>query len=139
MNSTRRPSPAALRGVVFGFSLLVLAFGVLTTAANTTGVFLLRNLMPAALAWVLLLWVVMRHAGDARWWLGWIGFLVPTLGLSGYLHLAFLNDWDGLATQAVTPDQFFRYLPIFALFAGGIGFAIGRIVGGAMQRTARKT
>lgn len=118
-----------LRLALIVFSVVVAAFAWLAAAANPTGQFVGRNVAPAGAAWLLLGWIVLRRPTDARWWLGWLGFLVPALGLSGYLHLAFLNDWRGIASQAVTPALLFRFLPWYAGVAGGIGFGIGWIVG----------
>jgi hypothetical protein len=36
---------------------------------------------------------------------------------------------DGMFDAATEPVGLFRYLPIYTLVAGGIGFAIGFIVG----------
>ena len=81
---------------------------------------------------------MLRRPGDPRWWLGWLGFLVPALGLSGYLHLAFLNDWRGIASEAVTPALLFRFLPWYAGVAGGLGFGIGWIVGRAAMASRER-
>lgn len=123
------------RLALIAFSAVVAAFAWLATAANPTGQFVARNIAPAGAAWLLLAWIVLRRPADARWWLGWAGFLVPALGLSGYLHLAFLNDWSGIASEAVTPALLFRFLPWYSGFAGGIGFGIGWIVGRAAMTT----
>ena len=53
------------------------------------------------------------------WPLGTLGFAIPALGLSLYLHYHY----------SASPGELFRYLPIFTVVAGGIGFAIGWIVG----------
>lgn len=122
------------RLVFFAFTLLVAGLAWLTLQANPTGSYVLRNLLPALLAWLLLGYVMRRHVSDARWWLGWLGFTIPALGLSGYLHFAFMFDWQGIASRAVTPDLLFRFLPYYVLFAGGIGFAIGWIVGRGVRQ-----
>lgn len=64
-----------------------------------------------------------------RWPLGTIGFAVPAIGLSVYLHHAWSVDLDGMASEAIDPLNLFRYLPIYTVVAGGIGFAIGWIAG----------
>lgn len=64
-----------------------------------------------------------------KWPLGTLGFAIPALGLSLYLHHAWSVDLDGLASEARDPRNLFRYLPIYTVFAGGIGFAIGWIAG----------
>jgi len=62
-----------------------------------------------------------------RWPLGVVGFAVPALGLSAYLHYAWLVDLDGLFSGG--PGELFRYLPVYTSGAGVIGFAIGWLVG----------
>lgn len=69
------------------------------------------------------------NGGGWRWPLGTLGFAIPALGLSLYLHHAWSVDLDGLASEARDPRNLFRYLPIYTTFAGGIGFAIGWIAG----------
>ena len=64
-----------------------------------------------------------------RWPLGTFGFAVPVLGLSLYLHYAYSINLDSLFGAARHPQELFRYLPIYTAVAGGIGFAIGWIVG----------
>ena len=63
------------------------------------------------------------------WPLGLIGFAIPALGLSLYLHYGYATDLNGMYSEAVYPKELFRYLPIYTVVAGGIGFAIGWIIG----------
>jgi len=58
-----------------------------------------------------------------------IGFAVPALGLSIYLHYAYTVNLNELFSGATNPEKLFRFLPVYTLVAGGIGFAIGWIVG----------
>ena len=46
-----------------------------------------------------------------------------------YLHYAYSVNLNGLFSDAQQPEQLFRFLPAYTMFAGGIGFAIGWIVG----------
>jgi hypothetical protein len=64
-----------------------------------------------------------------RWPLGTLGFAIPALGLSLYLHYAYSVDLDGMFSNAKNPRALFRYLPIYTIVAGAIGFAIGWIAG----------
>lgn len=64
-----------------------------------------------------------------RWPLGTLGFAIPALGLSVYLHYGYSVDFDGMFSNTTTPGELFRYLPIYTIVAGAIGFAIGWIVG----------
>lgn len=64
-----------------------------------------------------------------KWPLGTLGFAIPAIGLSLYLHHAWSVDLDGLFSEAEDPRNLFRYLPLYTIIAGGIGFAIGWIAG----------
>ena len=64
-----------------------------------------------------------------RWTLGSVGFAIPALGLSLYLHYGYAANLDHLFAGALYPLELFRFLPAYTLFAGGIGFAIGWIAG----------
>ena len=93
-----------------------------------------RNILPM-LAVVLLAAITLLR-GSGRWtgsgwsWpLGTFGFAIPALGLSIYLHYGYATDLNGMYSAAIYPRELFRYLPMYTFFAGGIGFAIGWIVG----------
>ncbi len=64
-----------------------------------------------------------------RWPLGVLGYAIPALGLSLYLHYAYSINLNDMFTDTEYPDRVFRYLPAYTTVAGGIGFAIGWIVG----------
>ena len=96
--------------------------------------YLLSNLVPLAVL-LLLSWLTL-HRGRGTWSgsgfrmpLATLGFAIPALGLSLYLHYAYAVNLNDMFTDALFPDRVFRYLPIYTLVAGGIGFAIGWIVG----------
>ncbi|MBT8087306.1 MAG: hypothetical protein KJO46_04695 [Gammaproteobacteria bacterium] len=98
------------------------------------GRYLARNLVPLGVL-LLLSWITL-HRGRGRWSgnglrmpLGTLGFAIPALGLSLYLHYAYSVNLNEMFTDARFPDRVFRYLPLYTLVAGGIGFAIGWIVG----------
>ena len=98
------------------------------------GPYVLRNLLPLLVLMLLSFITVLR--GDSTWSgggmrmpLGTLGFAIPALGLSLYLHYAYSVNLGGMFSDAQYPDQVFRYLPAYTLIAGGIGFAIGWIVG----------
>ena len=61
--------------------------------------------------------------------LGTLGFAIPALGLSIYLHYAYAVNLNDLFGDVQYPDRVFRFLPAYTLVAGAIGFAIGWIVG----------
>ena len=113
-------------------ALLTLAAGLWFNEVQDGGPWVLRNLIPPVV--LVLLSAVVLYRGGGRWtgagWrmpLGTAGFAIPALGLSCYLHYAYSVNMDGYFDNG--PGQLFRFLPIYTLVAGGIGFAIGWIVG----------
>lgn len=93
-----------------------------------------RNTLPYLLLLVLC-WLVLRRGrgrwlgGGWRWPLAAAGYAVPAVGLSLYLHHGYARDLHGMYSEAVYPQELFRYLPAYTLVAGVTGFAIGWIVG----------
>jgi hypothetical protein len=114
--------------------IISLAVGAWFNDVQGGGPFVFRNLVPLAV--LILLAMIVLWRGKGRWtgsgWrlpLGTVGFAIPALGLSLYLHYAYSVNLDGLFDDATNPGQLFRFLPVYTLVAGCIGFAIGRIVG----------
>jgi hypothetical protein len=112
----------------------VLAAALWIADVEEGGAYLPRNLFPLLV--FLLLALLTLHRGGGKWSgagmrmpLGTLGFAVPALGLSLYLHFAYSVNLGGMFTDAQYPERVFRYLPLYTLVAGGIGFAIGWIVG----------
>ena len=93
-----------------------------------------RNLVPMVTV-IVLAAVTLRRGGGHwtgsgwRWLLGTLGFAIPAIGLSLYLHYGYDTDLNGMYSESVYPQEVFRYLPIYTMVAGGIGFAIGWIAG----------
>ena len=93
-----------------------------------------RNLLPILAVVALSVVTLIKGKGTWtgsgwRWPLGTLGFAVPAVGLSLYLHYGYEVDLNGMYSQSVYPQEVFRYLPMYTSFAGGIGFAIGWIAG----------
>lgn len=114
--------------------LVALAAGFWFADVQQGGPWVARNLVPLAVL-IALSGVTLRR-GDGRWSgagmrmpLGTLGFAVPALGLSAYLHYAYAVNLNDMFSDAQHPDRVFRYLPAYTLVAGGVGFAIGWIVG----------
>ena len=114
--------------------LLVIASALWFNDVQEDGRYVLRNLIP--LATLVILCAITLHRGRGEWTgagkrlaLGLIGYAIPALGLSLYLHYAYTVNLDEMFTDAAFPDRVFRYLPYYTCGAGGIGFAIGWIVG----------
>lgn len=93
-----------------------------------------RNLFPMLLVIALAVMTLIRGGGTWtgsgwRWLLGTVGFAIPAIGLSLYLHYGYDVDLNGMYSESVYPEEVFRYLPVYTTVAGGIGFAIGWIAG----------
>lgn len=113
-------------------ALVALTAAVAINVVQEQGPWVLRNWLPLGVL-VLLCWLTLAR-GRGRWtgdgWrmpLGVIGFAIPALGLSAYLHYAYTVNLDGMFDLG--PGELFRFLPVYTLVAGAIGFAIGWIVG----------
>ncbi|MEL7187390.1 MAG: hypothetical protein AAFN50_13315 [Pseudomonadota bacterium] len=113
---------------------IVLAAGFWFYDVQGGGPHIFRNLLPLAML-VALAWFTLFKGGGAWsgagacWPLATLGFAVPVLGLGIYLHYAYSVNLNDMFTDAAYPDRIFRYLPVYTIGAGGIGFAIGWIVG----------
>ena len=93
-----------------------------------------RNLLPILAVVALSVVTLIKGKGTWtgsgwRWPLGTLGFAVPAVGLSLYLHYGYEVDLNGMYSESVYPTEVFRYLPLYTGFAGLIGFAIGWIAG----------
>lgn len=111
---------------------IALAAAVWFNDVQQSGPWVPRNCLPLGLL-VALSWLSL-HRGGGRWagsdWrlpLGVLGFAIPALGLTAYMHYAYSVNLNGMFD--VGPGELFRFLPVYTVVAGGIGFAIGWIVG----------
>ena len=96
--------------------------------------YVMRNISPMLIVVVLAALTLYNGGGSWtgagwRWPLGTVGFAIPALGLSLYLHYGYAVDLDGVFAGAIYPQELFRFLPAYTIFAGAIGFAIGWIAG----------
>lgn|GEM_PF-732914 len=114
--------------------LLAVAAGFWFVDVQEGGPWAARNLVPLAVLTGLSFLTL--HRGKGRWTgagmrmpLGTLGFAIPALGLATYLHFAYSINLNEMFSDAEFPDRVFRFLPAYTLVAGGIGFAIGWIVG----------
>ena len=119
--------------------LLPLVFITVAAAAwfnevQDGGPHVVRNFVPLIIMLLLALLTLVRGKGSWtgsgwRFALGTLGFSVPALGLTLYLHYAYSVNLNGMFSDSETPLQLFNYLPYYTTVAGGVGFAIGWIVG----------
>lgn len=94
----------------------------------------IRNTVPLVLVVMLSLLALLLGKGQWngvgwRWPLGIVGFAIPSVGLSIYLHYAYAVNLDDMFSGTDKGAEVFRYLPIYTTVTGGFGFAIGWIIG----------
>ncbi len=114
--------------------LVTLATALWINDVESGGPYVRRNLLPPLALLLLAAYTLWHGAGrwvgsGWRWPLATLGFAIPALGLTLYLHYAFAVNLDEMFGAARAPGQLFRYLPLYTFTAGAIGFAIGWIVG----------
>ncbi len=89
--------------------LLLVATGVWFSDVQEGEQYLLRNLLPLGAVLVLSLLTVWRGKGSWtgsgwRWALGTLGFAIPAVGLSMYLHYAYSVNLNDMFTGNDSPD-----------------------------------
>ncbi|GMR17314.1 MAG: hypothetical protein BMS9Abin32_392 [Gammaproteobacteria bacterium] len=116
--------------------VLLLTAGAMLYVAHVEGgaAYAWRNMAPMLVVILLSALTLWRgggrwHGAGWQWPLGTLGFAIPALGLSLYLHYGYAVDLDGMFGGAPQPLELFRYLPLYTAVSGVIGFAIGWIAG----------
>ena len=123
------------------FAIRLLPVLLVTTASmayvahvEDAGAYVFRNITPMLM--VIILATQSLYKGEGSWtgagwcWpLGTVGFAIPALGLSLYLHYGYAVDLDGMFDDSIYPQELFRFLPAYTMVAGALGFAIGWIAG----------
>ena len=100
-----------------------------------------RNLVPLAITLLLGVNALVRNGAgwwspEPRWSLVMLGFAIPAVGLSLYLHVLWQFDIDGLRSGATQTRLLFAYLPLYTCVAGCIGAALGWIIGRGLVRAS---
>ena len=125
----------SLKSVAYILQKLPVPMAVFPIATILSGIVHLLFAMVPMLLVILLSGITLYRGGGNwagsgwQWLLGTIGYTVPAIGLSLYLHYGYASDLNGMYSESVFPDELFRFLPIYTTVAGGIGFAIGWIAG----------
>lgn len=127
-----RPSLARLLARLLPVIAFMIALAVWFNDIQENGPYVLRNVVPPALT-IVLSWLTL-YRGQGRWTgSGWrlplatFGFAIPACGLSSYLHYAYSVNLDNMFSEGA--GQLFRFLPLYTIGAGCIGFVIGWIAG----------
>ena len=114
--------------------LVTIAAGFWIADVQQGGPYVVRNLVVPSLL-LLICWVTLQQGGGTwtgsgmRLPLATIGYAIPALGLSLYLHYAYSVNLNDMFSGAPYPGRVFRYLPAYTMVAGAIGFAIGWVIG----------
>ncbi len=124
---------------LFTFRLLPALFVTVAAMAYVayvegTDAYVVRNVIPMLVVIILSALTLYKGGGSWtgagwRWPLGTVGFAIPALGLSLYLHYGYAVDLEGMFDDAIYPQELFRFLPAYTMVAGAVGFAIGWIAG----------
>jgi hypothetical protein len=127
-----RPGLVALR--LLPVLLIAVAAMLYVGYVEGSDAYVSRNISPMLMVIVLSVLTLYKGGGSWngagwRWPLGTLGFAIPALGLSLYLHYGYAVDLEGMFDDAVYPQELFRFLPAYTMGAGAIGFAIGWIAG----------
>ncbi len=101
---------------LFYLTLVILAYFIYFTEGVAVNIFTIWNMLPLFVS-LLIFRFASQHAAYS--------FLLGSMMLSGYMHLAWLFSWGDIK-QGSTSALIFVVIPVFSLFAGGIGYAIGR-------------
>ena len=113
-------------------ALLAAAAGFWLADVQDHGPWVVRNCLPLGAALglaALTLWRGGgRWTGERRLLFGTIGFVLPSAGLTVYLHYAYAVNLNGMFGDPANPGELFRFLPFYTLVAGLVGFAIGWII-----------
>ncbi len=101
---------------LFYLILLILAWFIYFTEGVPINMFTLWNMLP------LLVSLLIYQFGSSY---GAYSFLLGSMMLSGYLHLAWMFGWGEINSDS-TSALIFVVIPVFSLIAGGIGYAVGK-------------
>ena len=119
--------------------LAVIVYTAWMADIQNAGPWFVRNAIPIGFCVSLLALALYRNSGyflgeDPRLLFGTLGFAIPSVGLSAYLHYAYAVNLNDMFTGASRPGALFRFLPFYTSVAGCIGFAIGWIVGARLRK-----
>ncbi len=106
----------------FYITLIILAIFVYVSEGVSFNAFTAWNMLPLIISYFL--YLAPTKKGTSLY--GAYGFLIGSMLLSGYIHMAWLFDWGGTKTGSSTSGLIFIFIPIYSLVSGGLGMAIGK-------------
>lgn len=102
--------------ILFYIILLTLACFIYFTEGVAFNIFTAWNMLPLFISFL-----IYRFGSSYSAY----SFLLGSMILSGYLHLAWMFGWGDI-NSASTSALIFVVIPVFSLIAGGIGYAVGK-------------
>lgn len=106
---------------MFYLLLIVLATFLVISPGVEINIFTAWNMTPLIISLALYSYAKKKRKSPA----GAYGFLTASMMVSGFIHLAWMLDWDGAATGSSTSGLIFIFIPVYSVVAGLIGFAVG--------------
>ncbi len=100
----------------FYIALLLLAYFIYFTEGVPINMFTFWNMLPLFVS------LLIYQFGSPY---SAYSFLLGSMMLSVYLHLAWMFSWGDINSDS-TSALIFVVIPIFSLIAGGIGYAVGK-------------
>ena len=104
--------------------LLLLAIFIYVAEGVLFNPFALWNMLPLGLAY--LIYRSSRVGGSKARLYAAYGFLIGSMILSGFLHIAWLFDLGNAKTGSSTSSLIFIFIPVYSLIPGAIGFVVGK-------------
>jgi len=101
---------------IFYITLLILAYFIYFAEGVAVNIFTIWNMLPLFVS------LLIYHFGSKY---SAYSFLFGSMVLSGYVHIAWLFNWNAI-NYGSTSALIFVVIPIYSLFAGGISYAVGR-------------
>ena len=101
----------------------LLPVALIASAEGPLNPFWVWNAIPVALGYALL----RRARHNGFWPAPEIAFIALSCGLLLFAHAAWAFNWGRTATGSSTSPLIFIFLPIYAIFLGGLAFGVLRL------------
>ena len=112
-----------MKGIWFYLIILFLACFIVVAEDVPISGFTIWNMTPLIIS--LVIYLIGIKQGGIKNIYGAYGFLIGSMLLSGYIHLAWLFGWGNIHSGS-TAGLIFIFIPIYSLITGAIGYGMGR-------------
>ena len=116
-----RIKTSCLGGGLFYLILIILGSFLIFSEGVSINIFTAWNLTPLIVSFALYSYAKKK----GKHLFGAYGFLIGSMLVSGYIHLAWMFDWGGTATGSSTSALIFIFIPVYSVIAGLMGLAVG--------------